>query len=236
MMEIQKVALYLGIDVQVKRYCSFFVLNKNLEQVDSGWLEGNNSIEICKRLTKLVIELEQMGEGAVAIGIDAPRTALIAPRVYYWRGREWTKKTSNERGFGRHCEVVIKALKMGNPQWTPLKDKIPPWMQRGFDLFEHLKSREHVYEVFPSASYYLLKNRDHSKVSFTFKNFQDGPKDMLDACIAAFTVHQFVNGKGAEVGGGDGMGTIILPTELPVPKTHPVLHWPENEEFNQNNG
>ena len=49
---------------------------------------------------------------------------------------------------------------------------------------------------------------------------------MLDACIAALTVHQFMHGLGSQVGGGDGLGTIILPTPLPEMKSDHVLHWP----------
>mgnify|MGYP005849327221 CR=1 FL=1 len=41
-----------------------------------------------------------------------------------------------------------------------------------------------------------------------------GVKDMLDASVAAITVFEFVKGHGCEVGGGDGLGTILLPRKL----------------------
>jgi hypothetical protein len=50
---------------------------------------------------------------------------------------------------------------------------------------------------------------------------------MLDAWAAAATVRDFVEGWGAEVGGGDGLGTIILPRLLPEPVIDEVLDWPE---------
>jgi len=50
---------------------------------------------------------------------------------------------------------------------------------------------------------------------------------MLDPWVAAATVREFVNGKGVEVGGGDGLGTIILPRPLPDPVINEVLEWPE---------
>jgi hypothetical protein len=49
-------------------------------------------------------------------------------------------------------------------------------------------------------------------------NFSKGPKDMLDAGIAAFTVYEFLHGRGTKVGGQDNMGTIILPR--PVKPSH----------------
>jgi hypothetical protein len=35
------------------------------------------------------------------------------------------------------------------------------------------------------------------------------------------------NGRGTEVGGGDGLGTIALPEKLAVSASHLVLHWPK---------
>jgi hypothetical protein len=49
---------------------------------------------------------------------------------------------------------------------------------------------------------------------------------MLDAWVAAVTVREFVNGKGTEIGGGDGFGTIILPRPLSDPVINEVLEWP----------
>jgi hypothetical protein len=161
------------------------------------------------------------------VGIDAPRMALNAPREWYWRGGQWRHKTNTEKGYGRHCEVVIKALGIANPQWTRLKDDSPPWMELGFQLFQILQDVEHLYEVFPSASYTMLECDQHPPVELSFANFTHGPKDMLDACVSAFTVHAYVHGNGFEVGGGDGLGTIILPGTLPVTESHPVLHWPD---------
>jgi len=50
---------------------------------------------------------------------------------------------------------------------------------------------------------------------------------MLDAFVAAATVREFVHGRGCEVGGGDGLGTIVLPRPLPEPVMSGVLAWPE---------
>ena len=53
-----------------------------------------------------------------------------------------------------------------------------------------------------------------------------GPKDMLDAWVAAATVREFVEGRGAEVGGGDGLGTIVLPRPIREPAIDEVMRWP----------
>ena len=49
---------------------------------------------------------------------------------------------------------------------------------------------------------------------------------MLDALVAAASVRELVKERGAEVGGGDGLGTIILPRPLPQPVIKEVLEWP----------
>ena len=45
--------------------------------------------------------------------------------------------------------------------------------------------------------------------------------------MAAATVREFEEGRGTEVGGGDGLGTIILPRPLPEPEIDEVTKWPE---------
>ena len=55
--------------------------------------------------------------------------------------------------------------------------------------------------------------------------FLSGPKDMLDAVVAAYSVKEYIAGRGMAVGGGDGLGEIILPRPVAEPG-HPVLEWP----------
>ena len=64
-------------------------------------------------------------------------------------------------------------------------------------------------------------------INVDFSACSPGPKDMLDAWLAAATVKEFVKGRGTEVGGGDGLGTIILPRPLPEPVIREVLSWPD---------
>lgn len=211
--------LYVGIDVQIKRDCSFAVLDSGGTLVNSGWFRS--PAQISRILQESATGRELM------IGIDAPRTALKKPREHYWDGskRSWRRRRPSDRGLGRHCEVVIKAHNIANPQWSPIEGNEPEWMRLGFALFESLQKIGHVYEAFPSASYRLLHNVTAPKVSIDFSQFLPGPKDMLDAITAAVTVKEFAGGRGAAVGGGDALGTIILPRPLqdPIPE---VLTWP----------
>ena len=218
---------FIGVDVQMKRRCSYLVLDEDCRQLDSGWLEGEDNTAICQNLKELVNKHRRDGGGEVAIGIDAPRMPLPAPRQYFWKGNSWVEKTSSEKGYGRHCEVVIKSLNIGNPQWTRPADQSPPWMHLGYALFAALTEHPQVFEAYPAASFFLLKDRELPLVTISFANFKPGPRDMLDACIAALTVHQFMHGLGSQVGGGDGLGTIILPVPLPVSSDHRVLNWPQ---------
>ena len=99
-------------------------------------------------------------------------------------------------------------------------------MKIGFGLYSVLAPLATVYEVFPSASYTILQGNVDIRINADFSAFKPGPKDMLDALIAASTVREFVESGGIEVGGGDGMGTIILPRRLPDPIIEEVLTWP----------
>lgn len=88
-----------------------------------------------------------------------------------------------------------------------------------------LESHAIVYEVFPTASYACLQGNSDVRIDADFSACKPGPKDMLDALVAAATVREFVNGRGTEVGGGDGLGTIILPRPIPN-LIDEVLKWP----------
>jgi predicted nuclease with RNAse H fold len=99
-------------------------------------------------------------------------------------------------------------------------------MKLGFQLFSVLEELVTVYEVFPTASYALLQGNTDIRIDADFSACQPGPKDMLDAWVAAITMREYVAGRGTEVGGGDGLGTIILPKPLPEPVIDAVLKWP----------
>jgi hypothetical protein len=212
---------YIGIDIQILRNCCYAVIDDTGALVDSGWFSSaeTDAVELLKKWLE---------SGRVYVGIDAPRMPLVTKRQWYWNKSRlsWSMRGS-QKGYGRHCEIVISAHRIANPQWTPLLSEAPEWMNLGFRLYSVLEGLATVYEVFPSASYVLLQGNTDIRLDIDFSACKPGPKDMLDAWIAAATVREFVKGSGAEVGGGDGLGTIILPRPLPEPVREEVLQWPE---------
>ncbi|QBG48372.1 hypothetical protein EGM51_13580 [Verrucomicrobia bacterium S94] len=214
--------LFIGIDVQVSRPCVFVAADASGTMVDSGWF-------------KTPYEIFQILEGLSGIadlhmGIDASRVPLAGLRKWYWNGakQQWRKKTASDKGLGRHCEVVIKAHNLANPQWTPKRKDAPAWMQLGFELFRILEKLGTTYEAFPSASYTLLHDDASAEMTINFSKVRKrGTGDLFDAMTAAATVREFVQGRGCQVGGGDGLGSIILPRPLPDP-IKPVLQWPDH--------
>ena len=215
------VQLFIGIDVQIRRDCCYAVIDTNGSLVDSGWATSTKT-----EIFKLVQKWTQSSQ--VAVGVDAPRMPLNSKRQWYWnRSRHRWDQRNVQKGYGRHCEIVISAHKIAKPQWTPLAAEAPPWMNLGFKVFSALEGLTTVYEVFPTASYKLLQGNTDVRINADFSACQPGPKDMLDAWVAAATVKEFVEGRGSEVGGGDGLGTIILPRRLPEPVIREILDWPE---------
>jgi predicted nuclease with RNAse H fold len=212
------ITAYIGVDVQAARGCPYVILNAALQYYSSGWLQNPQEIRI-------VVSDVARTLGPVAVGIDAPRCPLPRPRSYYWQKGAWRERKPSEKGYGRHCEVVLAALKIANPQYTPPLNACPEWMRTGFELFEALSAETDVYEVFPSASYKLLANEDDAVFSISLRNFAAGPKDMLDAYVAAFTVHEYLAGKGMALGGEDGFGVIILPRPIRI-AIPDLLQWP----------
>ncbi|MCA9762099.1 MAG: hypothetical protein KC544_03105, partial [Gemmatimonadetes bacterium] len=77
----------------------------------------------------------------------------------------------------------------------------------------------------PSAAYRQLDRLGAPLVtSLDWSWFADQPKDILDAWMAAVTVREVAQGRGGEVGGGDGLGTIVLPR--PVVVDPELAGWP----------
>lgn len=216
--------LYLGIDVQLSRGSSCAVID------GAGSMLAATRFDSAEAAAEWIDELASDSSSAPLIGIDAPRQPLSEPRAWHWngRGRSWRKRGAQEEGHGRHCEVVLSAHRLANPQWTPLTADAPPWMQLGFDLFAALAQYEPM-EVLPTASYRSLRGQSGVRVAVDFAEFSRGPKDMLDACVAAATIREYVAGRGEAVGGGDGLGTIILPRPITEGRIDAVFEWPNTD-------
>ena len=210
---------FMGIDVQLSRRCPYAVLNRQDKMLASGWLEGETDQQRCNNLLGVVEKFQVDHDGLLAFGIDCPRCLRPTRRNYYVdrRKKSWRARRRDEQGVGRHCDLVVKSVNVANPQWTPVVDHVrsdKQWMQTGVALFDALAGWEHVYEVFPSASYALFGDLTDVSMRIDLPQFRPGPKDMLDACVAAVTVRRFLDGDGCQVGGADGLGTIVLPVDI----------------------
>ena len=200
---------FVGIDVQINRGCAYYILDSNKKYLKSGWFKQDVPLSF----RNLFSELADNQKEIVAIGIDAPRMPLKKLRTRYFdkKKNEWA--VESKKSSGRECEVIIKSYNIANPQWTKTLEDSPEWMKLGYEIFYGLKNFPLVYEVFPSASYKMLE-KENIKYELCLNGFKDGVKDMLDASVAAFTVYEFINGRGCEAGGEDGLGTIVLPRKI----------------------
>lgn len=212
---------FIGVDVSAKRGCAIAALDERRRLCGTDWVDGKAST--------VVEAIKALGDGAdePMIGIDAPRKPLSQLRSWNWNSRtkRWRELGPAERVCGRHCEVVVRSPGLANPQWTPRAQDAPPWMRLGFELFPALEEPGPAHEVFPSATYAQLNSCDEPEVCLSFPGFADGPKDMLDAVAAAVTVAEYAAGRGMEVGGGDGLGSIILPRSI-ADYPPELLRWP----------
>lgn len=204
---------FAGIDVQINRGCCYYVLDKEKIYITSGWLKEN----IPQSFRKFFIDISGNDINTIAIGIDAPRMPIkkLRKRSFDKKINSWIEK--GDEKFGRECEVIVKSYNLANPQWTRTHAESPDWIKLGFSIFEALKEFPFVYEVFPSASYKMLRDQN-IKYELSLNSFATGVKDMLDASVAAFTVLEFINERGCEVGGEDELGTIVLPRKLKLEK------------------
>ena len=214
--------MFVGIDIAERRGCAWCILDRHYRSIATGWVDYDSQPRRTAESLREALQAAGVARRA-AVGIDAPRMPLSRSRRCRWTKNGWSH--CREGIVGRHCEVVIRALGLANPQWTPTKEAAPGWMRVGFELFELLGRDYETLEVFPSASYKMLDGASMPCITLPMRSFRRGPKDMLDAHVAALTVAEFKSGRGCEVGGGDGLGTIVLPRRLE--ECDPAIHlWP----------
>ena len=213
---------FIGIDVSEQRGCAIAQIDELGRSRGALWSRSEPD-----DVLRSVKALSSGGEELV-FGIDSPRQPVNAPREWYWdkKAANWRRRLASERGWGRHCEVVIAALKIANPQWTPPESEAPAWMRLGFQVFAALQPLGDVHEVFPTSAYAQLANTELLRIELSLAAFAEGPKDMLDAYVAALTVSEFSKGFGASVGGGDGLGSIVLPRPIDSRAAPHLLEWP----------
>jgi predicted nuclease with RNAse H fold len=202
--------VFVGIDVNQQRPHAYAILNDRGRPVASGWIEHCDAARAA-----FLRNLKQMaGSRKIHIGIDAPRMPLVSPREHYFERGRWKSRNATQKGSGRHCELVIASLGLAKPQYTSLERHCAEWMCMGFELYRVFgKAGFSTHEVFPSASYAQLAGED---IDFAVHAMSvgRGVKDIVDAHMAAFTVREFILDRGSQVGGKDGLGTIVLPRKV----------------------
>lgn len=227
--DIPELALYLGIDVGLSVGCAYALIDEKRQRLASGWVDvlEEEVDAAADEIVELARSLQQtQAFERMAIGIDAPREPLPSRRAWKYQGK-WIPLPEAAKGYGRHCEIMVSALGLANPQWTPDALHAPPWMQLGFRIFQALKEGGfETYEVFPSASYGQLGGEDF-RLEISTVDLLPRPKDMLDAYVAAVTVAEYKQDRGCAVGGGDGLGTIILPRPVDLRRHAGIDRWPQ---------
>jgi hypothetical protein len=215
---------FVGIDVQTARGCACAVIDGDGKSCGTFWQDGDAQAVVAALRKFMTARHCTLSD--VIVGIDSPRVPLSQPRRWYWEGsrKKWRERRASEAGHGRHCEIVLAAHDLANPQWTPIGDAAPAWMSLGFRLFALLDGQTVRHEVFPTASYAQFATNG-PRIEVDLSNLAAGPKDMLDAYVAAVTVSEFTQGRGCEVGGMDGLGAIVLPRPIPKPISA-VFQWP----------
>jgi len=191
---------YIGIDTaSFKRQQTIVVLDENFRV--SVRLENPSEKDHIKDLAQDIYN--EYGEDSI-IAIDAPRHFSKGPK----NGRECERKLRR-----RYFPEV-------NPQWAPTaenfeKKALPwhEWLKVGFYFFEAFgNNKSNVIEVFPAASYVLLKKSDISiqlPVCRIDKRYRE---DILDATIAAITGYYYNKGnEHHESVGNDEEGQIVIP-------------------------
>jgi hypothetical protein len=181
----------------------------------SGWLSGSNC-EVVHGLGELRDRHSQTGCSPLAVGIDAPRAPLNSPRPWYWNGprARWRPCRSSDGGNGRHCEIVIAAHRLANPQWTPCRP--PSRMDATWFRLVCLPCRTRVVAKFSVRIVRAAGGGSPLRIGVRLNEFAQGPKD---SSMPARLPPRFgsLQGRGCAVGGGDGLGQIILPRPLPKP-------------------
>lgn len=211
--------LYIGLDPGKARRCAFSVVDHLGNFLDAGFFDGAIPHSLTRRMT------EGIHSGMlVAVGIDGARHLLSQPRQWDWDEREtgWKKLPSGTEA-GRHAEIVLRAYGFRDCRWTGPATSA---------------SDRHLYTLSLYATCQALRGVEvHETCAQASAQAFDSPGDRLglpenleanlaDATLAAGSAREFRQGRGLQVGGGDGLGAITLPRPLAL-AIPGVLEWPE---------
>lgn len=187
---------------------------------DGGFVPPAEFITTAENLCDRISAIRRDAEEQVLVSIDAPRCYLTSPRKWrlHERGGRWVSNP-NEKGYGRHSDVLIRFLELANPIWTPVASDPQPWITFGQEVFAMCAAAGFTaIECFPSASYRCLGQMSGHTLAIPGEMFRTVQRDyykfiphIFDACVAAYTAELYRSGSATELGGGDGYGAIVVP-------------------------
>lgn len=204
-------ALFVGVDVQGDELIVAF-------RRDGAFLPPARIVVSAAEALRHTLEHLTMPNEPVVVAIDAPRHYLNLSRQ--WRLNNAGAWAATNRPCGRHCEIIVRRLRLANPQWTPHANYPIPWISLGQQVFGAFQAAGFTaIECFPTASYTRLGQMENHFLNIPGKMFAHSllAHDILDACVAALTADMFMLSDATELGGGDGYGTIVVPGIVRVP-------------------
>jgi predicted nuclease with RNAse H fold len=204
-------ALLVGVDVQGDELIVAF-------RREGLFIPPARVVATAEEVRDHALQLRQDAQEQVVVAVDAPRRYLAAPRL--WRLNNAGVWVATNLPSGRHCEIIVRRLKLANPQWTPPATQPIPWITLGQQVFTVCEAAGlTTIECFPTASYTRFGQMDNIDLHIPGRMFAHSrlAHDILDACVAAMTADLFTAGQATELGGSDGYGTIVVPGLLRLP-------------------
>lgn len=205
-------ALSVGVDVQGDELIVAF-------RRDGAFLPPARVVATGAEVRDDALQLRQDAREPVVVAIDAPRHYLRGPRR--WRLNKAGRWVTADLPSGRECEVLVRRLRLANPQWTPSATMPMPWITLGQQVFAACESAGFTtIECFPTASYSRFGQMDGFDLCIPGRMFGGHSRlahDILDSCVAGLTADLFASGNATELGGRDGDGTIVVPGRLNIP-------------------
>lgn len=205
-------SLHIGLAPGLAGRTAFMVLDGAGNFLDAGFFEGCLPTELVRQ-----IEAGLAAGLAVLAGVDAARHAL--PRLRYWEweptAERWVRLLRGTSA-GRHAEIILRAHGFRETRWTDRTAGAASMFQA-----LHALPGTVIYETCAEASFQALDPGSPLPS-------QSAPAEgsLEHATLAATTSREFFAGRGQEIGGGDGLGTIILPRPLRR-RIAGVLEWPD---------
>ena len=202
-------SLHIGLAPGLAGRTAFAILDGAGNFLDAGFFEGSLPTELTRQ-----IEAGLASGLAVVFGVDAARHALTRLRYWNWEptAEHWVRLLRGA-DTGRHAEIILRAHGFRGTRWSVTAAPI-------YQALQALPGTV-IYEVCAEAAFQAMDPGSPPPEPSAAAG-----ASLEHATLAATTSREFFAGRGQEIGGGDGLGTIILPRPLRR-RVEGVLEWPE---------